>query len=179
VSFFLAVDLDEPVREEVWAAASAHQAVAAKWLRRDKLHLTLVFLGEPSEAVREGLEARVRAVVAPHSPFSLRLRGAGSFATARAPAVLWLGVEGALGELAALQRALSQALQADLDRPYVPHLTLARSKKPEEVAALVQTLAGFSSSAWIVSHVTFYESTSSNYTPRWRVPLAVPQGALP
>jgi 2'-5' RNA ligase len=172
MSFFLAVDLDEQVREEVWAAASLHHAVAAKWLRRDKLHLTLVFLGSPTDEVRAGLEAQVRAVAAPVAPFYLKLRGAGSFETARAPAVLWLGVEGDLAALGALQGALSQALQADLERPYVPHLTLARSKKPEAVAALVTTLADFRSSQWLVSHLTFYESTESTYTPRWRVPLA-------
>ena len=46
MSVFLAVDLDDVVRAKVVALIEQQrQALDAKWLRADKLHLTLVFLG--------------------------------------------------------------------------------------------------------------------------------------
>ena len=51
MSFFLAVDLDEPVRAVVAACIERHRAeITAKWLRTDKLHVTLRFLGHPTAA---------------------------------------------------------------------------------------------------------------------------------
>jgi 2'-5' RNA ligase len=173
VSFFLAVDLDEPVREEAWRAVERERPHAsdAKWLRRDKLHVTLAFLGEPSLEVRAGLEARVRGLVERLPSFSLHLGGAGQFETARAPAVLWLGVGGELGPLRAVQHALSVGLQVELDRPYVPHLTLARGKRVDALAGVRAALEAFRSAAFVVDHVTFYESTHEKYAAHFQVPL--------
>jgi RNA 2',3'-cyclic 3'-phosphodiesterase len=170
VSFFLAIDLDERVREEVWQATSPHHARAAKWLRRDKLHLTLLFLGEPSLEERASLEGRLRPVAGSAAPFTLTLEGAGQFETARAPAVIWLGVAGQREPLFALQRALSQALQLELDRPYVPHVTLARAKAGV-LGEVVTALSAFRSSPFEVTHLTFFESTHEHYRAHFQVSL--------
>ncbi len=56
MSFFLAADLDEPVRAEVGARIDAlRDRVNAKWLRFDKLHITLRFLGHPSAEQLQGI----------------------------------------------------------------------------------------------------------------------------
>lgn len=176
MSFFLAIDLDEQVRAEVWNFSSLHhQALAqAKWLRRDKLHLTLVFLGEPSPDVLSGLEAKVASLVEEVPPFSLRLAHAGLFETARAPSVLWLGVDGDLEPLRALQHRLSQGLQVDCDRPYVPHVTLARSKHSPTFTHLLPSMQAFSSSEFAVKQVTLFQSTESKYQPLWHLALSPP-----
>ncbi len=170
MSFFLAIDLDERVREEVWRATEPHRARPAKWLRREKLHLTLLFFAEPSLELRATLEGQLRALVQSVAPFTLNLEGAGEFETARAPTVLWLGVGGQREPLLALQRTLSTALGVDLDRPYVPHLTLARAKAGV-LSETVTALSGFRSSPFVVTHLTFYESTHQHYTAQFQVAL--------
>lgn len=173
MSFFLAIDLDEQVRAEVWNFSTLHHQLPApaKWLRRDKLHLTLVFLGEPSPEVLSGLDVKVASLAEGVPSFSLQLAHAGLFETARAPSVLWLGVDGELEPLKALQQRLSQGLQADLDRPYVPHVTLARSKHPHTFTKLLPVMQAFSSSEFRVKQVTLFHSTESRYQPLWHVPL--------
>jgi 2'-5' RNA ligase len=172
MSFFLAIDLDEPVRAEVWNFSSPHHQLPAKWLRRDKLHLTLVFLGEPSAQVLAPLKAKVERLIEGLPPFSLRLANAGLFETARAPAVLWLGVDGERARLGELQRRLSLGLSADLDRPYVPHLTLARSKHAHAFAEVLPVMQSFTSREFAVNHVTLFQSTEANYQALWQVKLS-------
>ena len=99
--------------------------------RRENLHLTLVFLGELREAgkVREAME-EIRT-----GPFPLEIRGLGRFQRDGGD-LYWAGIEPSL-PLQNLYLELKNALAgkgiAVEDRPYRPHLTLARQavEKPE------------------------------------------------
>ena len=92
---------------------------------REKIHLTLAFLGEVAngrvaQAVSAGAEAHARG-------FRLRLDEVGSF---RRAGVGWAGCRETPPELAALQSSLAKALGArgfSLDeRGFTPHVTLVR-----------------------------------------------------
>ncbi len=180
MSFFFAVDPDDAVRARLGEVLAACRAeVDAKWQLASKLHLTLVFLGEPKAERLATLEALVTPVAARHAPFQLALAGAGQFTTARAPSVLWLGVEGALTALRALQAELAQALATDLERPYVPHLTLARSKHPGAFDGLVARLQAQRTPAFEVQRLTLYESTHHEFRARFSVPLGPREAAAP
>ncbi|MBX7097428.1 MAG: RNA 2',3'-cyclic phosphodiesterase [Myxococcaceae bacterium] len=173
MSFFLAVDLDPPARAV--AAGLVEQLrsrTSAKWLRPDKLHLTLWFLGHPTAEALAALESPVAQAAAKHAPFSLRLEGAGTFATARAAAVLWLGVQGQLDGLGALQRDVTAAAGGTQDKPYVPHVTLARGEDAAVMQAHAQALQGRHTGDFTVDHVTLYESRNDTYRVVFQVPLA-------
>ena len=175
MSVFLAVDVDDAVRAQVAALVETHRATTpASWLTPEKVHVTLLFLGEREP---DGLEAAVRALASRVAPFSLGLADAGLFETARAPSVLWLGVNGALEALRDLRRAVvevagAHAPPAERERPYVPHLTLARGKRPGHFDAVMPALRGFAAGPFAVRHVTLYESSHKVYTARWRAPLS-------
>ena len=161
MSFFLALDLSDRVRAEVVRRIDHHRPnLPAKWLRPDKLHLTLRFLGHPTPAALATLEPGVRAVASVTAPLTLTLRGVGFFVTARAPSVLWLGVDGALLSLHALHASLRAA---DDTRPFVPHVTLARAHTAGALETLEPALRDFSSSPFTASHLTLYESTEAQY----------------
>jgi RNA 2',3'-cyclic 3'-phosphodiesterase len=184
MSVFLAVDLDAPTRALAAALIETQRAMwpTAKWLRTDKLHCTVVFLGHPSvdqvDAYRRGIDA----LAARHAPFRLRLQGAGTFVTPRAPSVLWLGIAGEVERLAALHRdsfgELRKLLTPTLpplaqgEGDYVPHVTLARSQTSGAFDNLSRELAPFTSQAFAVSGLSLYESTSEVY----RVVHAAPLG---
>ena len=168
MSFFLALDPDELVRAQVAACIERHRAeVTAKWLRTDKLHLTLLFLGHPSPAELAALQPVVEGIARTTRPFSLSLRGVGFFTTARAPSVLWLGVEGQLPEL----RALQSAIAPTDERPFVPHLTLARAQSGGSLERLEPALRDFASPPFVIDHVTLYESTNEHYRALFRCAL--------
>lgn len=163
MSVFLAVDLSDEVRAQLTHLIETHRRSRdAKWLRPDKLHLTLVFLGNPKAEAITGFIPRIEALATGRRPFSLELRGAGVFITARAPSVLWLGVAGELEALRALQHDAAQSL-GDERREYVPHVTLGRAHEPGAFDALSTELASFESARFEVRHLTLYESTHHQY----------------
>lgn len=165
MSYFLAIDPDQTARNEVARLVESLQMVvpAAKWLPQEKLHVTLVFLGDLLSSQLDAIRGPSEEIVSTFSPFSLRLRGAGRFETARAPEVLWLGVDGEVDHLRALRKPLSELLTKDREPHYVPHLTLARSARGNALGPLLPQLQPFESSAFFVDRVTLYESAQGRY----------------
>ena len=100
----------------------------AHWISRNRMHLTLRFIGEVDGLQATAIDDALKTVSAP--PFQLALHGVGQFGK-RNPAALWAGVE-TNGELAHLQRKIESALQRSglppEARKYTPHVTLARLK---------------------------------------------------
>ena len=134
----------------------------------DDLHLTLAFLGEAeSDTVRSMVRTagdEFRGLTAPE----LRVgESAGSFPDGERPRALWEGVEetfDSLGRLAALRnRALQVAYchglrprRADRERPFRPHVTVAR---PGPGAAIPgDFFEGRDGSRWLPVDVTLFES---------------------
>jgi len=112
----------------------------ARWVDLSNIHLTLLFLGAVADERVADLTAALGRACAPRRPFTLRLAGGGTFPPRRPARVAWLGVDAgaAAAELAALQAAVAAAADASLtgsgyepeDRPYYPHVTLARCPEP-------------------------------------------------
>lgn len=132
---FVAVDLDDAARAAIAgvqkrvAAAMGESRSNVKWARPDRMHLTLVFLGEIADArVPAIVDAVSRDVTA--SPFDVAFDGVGVFPPRGAPKVVWVGVTAGARELIDLQHALAARLAplgVALDaRPFQPHLTLGR-----------------------------------------------------
>jgi len=140
----VAEDLDRlfvgvPVPEEALAACATlldgvrarHGGRGVRWVSTENLHLTLRFLGllPPSRvsAMAEAVDAAAVGV----SPIQVVLAGAGAFPGDRRPRAIWLGIERGADELGAISRALDAALvlsgMASDDRPFHPHLTVART----------------------------------------------------
>jgi 2'-5' RNA ligase len=104
-----------------------------KWVDPGGIHLTLKFLGNiPSKRVAEITEAIEKAVQG-ISPFHLEISGLGAFPSIRQARVFWVGVGGELDKLSRLQQNIDSALAAlgfaKEERPFVPHLTLARIRE--------------------------------------------------
>jgi 2'-5' RNA ligase len=180
---FIAVDLDDEARA---AMASAQKRLAAgmgdasrsslKWIPPDRLHLTLVFLGEVDEARARAVTEAMGASVA-HAPFDLAYVGAGVFPARGAPKVLWAGVGAGAREVIDLERALA-ARVAEVGhriegRPFSPHLTLARwreSRGADRARALAAAPEGTIARVR-VDHATLYQSRISSAGPTY-TPLA-------
>jgi 2'-5' RNA ligase len=128
---FVALELDERTRA---ALARAHVPDASPGVRVRRvaprnLHLTLKFLGEVEEARLPDVTSVLCAASLATKPFDLVVRGVGAFPPHGAPRVIWAGCAGG-AELDGLQRRVEDAL-ATLgfprdDRPFHPHVTLAR-----------------------------------------------------
>jgi len=139
------------------------------------LHLTLAFLGEQGPSEIPALMALALQVVAGHSAFWLRTSQLGGFPNARAARVLWLGLEEEPKLLALVQdlrgglRAAGVAFDA---KPFKAHLTLARFKAPQSMAALEEPPAPWTFEAREVVLFQSVQTTSgSRYVAQGRAPL--------
>jgi 2'-5' RNA ligase len=104
-----------------------------KWVDPGGIHLTLKFLGNiPSKRVTEITEA-VRKATQGISSFHLEISGLGVFPSLKQARVFWVGVGGEMDKLSRLQQNIDSALAvlgfAREERPFVPHLTLARIRE--------------------------------------------------
>lgn len=146
---FIAVDLPAELKERL-AEVQRCLGKAAEYLRFTRpegIHLTLKFLGEVEPALVERIVAAMQEAAAAAQPLELMTAGVGVFPNPRSARVVWVGVEGDVEPLQALQRDLEQRLQRlgfSRERgAFTPHLTVARVREglgPAERAALAQVL---------------------------------------
>lgn len=126
---FIGIDLDPEVRARISRFLEGIEGFApeARWVRPESLHITLKFIGEQTQEQVEAIAERLRRVEG--SAFEIRIGGYGYFPSAKAARVFWIGIEAGaqLAELAAdIDSAVSELGVPREDRPYSPHLTLAR-----------------------------------------------------
>lgn len=98
-----------------------------RWVPRENRHVTLSFYADVPEGAVEDLTDELAVVAGKHGPLDLRLRGAGSFGSR----VLWIGVDGDLGELRDLAGDCLAASPREVPeevKPHRPHLTVARAR---------------------------------------------------
>ncbi|MBZ5547446.1 MAG: RNA 2',3'-cyclic phosphodiesterase [Acidobacteriia bacterium] len=126
---FIGIELDDEVRTKIARFLDGVRGFApdARWVRPESLHITLKFIGEQKSEQVEAVSERLRQVEG--RPIDIRLGGHGFFPTAKSPRVFWIGIQ-AGPELAALAANIDAGV-AELgipreDRPFSPHLTLAR-----------------------------------------------------
>ena len=135
---FVALEIPREIRSRIATLIDrlAPSIREIKWVNPDYLHLTLKFIGEQPEARLESITQALAGVPFP-CPMEIRFSGLGSF-----PRVLWMGVQ-APEALAQLARKIEETLVplgvAPESRPYSPHLTLARLKRPQPMQELLQT----------------------------------------
>lgn len=161
---FTAIDLPPDVLSRLERLTSALRPEALiKWSPLDNLHVTVKFIGEWPEARFDELHQRLGTLL-PREPFELEIRDLGWFPNERAPRVLWAGVHDG-GELLRLARDTETCLEslgiAKEQRPFSPHLTLARIKNPVPLRRLrerVQETQSAIFGAFPVSHFTLFRS---------------------
>lgn len=173
---FVGIDLDETTRgdlvalgESVRAAAPAWQG--EKWVPANNLHLTLRFLGDldtssVDELVR-ALEEDSRTQRAFTLTCAVPVEPVPGPSRAR---MLWTRYEDPDGACSALARAVDDVVAgfgfAPEGRPFVPHVTLVRSRRPRTFSPsdawdsqLVPTLS--------VPAVTVFSSLLTRSAPRY------------
>jgi 2'-5' RNA ligase len=150
---FVAVEIPEDVRRSLaaWVARLRNSAGGSRalrpggprWTRIEGLHLTLKFIGEPTDDRLAQIRAALAAI---HrgSAIDLTFRGTGFFPNEKQPRVFWAGIESG-PELQSLVESVERQLVPlgfpREARAFQPHLTLARFSSAEGLDQLREQLA--------------------------------------
>jgi len=146
---FIAIELPADVRQKITRHIDRLRNklpdVRASWIREQNLHLTIKFFGdilvERVEAASESLKGAANKI----QSFEIQIDGCGAFPPRGRPNVLWMGIDDPSGNLQRLHGALEdECAKAGFERdqrPFHPHLTIARIRNPQnarQLAALHQ-----------------------------------------
>jgi 2'-5' RNA ligase len=129
------------VREKLVAAIDRQ---GVRFVKPEKIHLTLAFLGSVDDDEIEALKADLHAVRL--TEFSVRVSEIGAFPDMGRPKVVWIGLDGDVEKLESLAKSVAEAAKPhapELDeKPFSPHITLARLKPgSKEVGRILRALA--------------------------------------
>ncbi len=114
----------------------AEQMSGLSWVKPGNMHVTIRFLGDLGDSgVRRAGEAARRGVDG-HEAFHARLGAPGAFPSMNRPRVLWTGLSEGADQAIALAKSVNQSLKQDgfgpPDKPFRPHITLARVRDRAE-----------------------------------------------
>ena len=132
---FLAINLDPATRHSVYAAAAPLRAAAPDlgWIDADRLHVTLKFLGEQTEDMGGRVVAAMDGVSRRHRWVQSDLHEFGAFPNLRRARVVFMGMghdprhEMLHHDVEIACRDLGFPAEG---RPFRPHVTLARVRRP-------------------------------------------------
>lgn len=126
---FIAVPLPKELTDRA-AALLPPGLPAMRPLRSELMHVTLAFLGWVRDEQLDQVVAAAVAAARGQQRFDLVFAGAGRFPEKGRPRVVWLGIAAGREPLAALAGRVADELRRRKltfdDRPFTPHLTLAR-----------------------------------------------------
>jgi 2'-5' RNA ligase len=160
VRLFTAFELSPEVKNEVLRLQTELRPLPfRRWQPEKTLHVTLHFLGEVDPALLSSLEESLREGCHGFGAFRLQLDSLGAFPSLKRPRTIWLGVAGQRDRLHALEtlirpRVVGLGIPLE-DRPYAPHITLARDPQGPVVVPEVTVPPV----AWTVSELVLFEST--------------------
>jgi 2'-5' RNA ligase len=183
---FVAIDIPPNIRDALDQLLSRLRPTAKiSWSPVANLHITTKFIGEWPDLRLQEIETALRAIPT-RPPLRIEVGGLGWFPNPRSPRVFWVAVQ-AYESLGALARDTESALEplgiARENRPFSPHLTLARIKTPTPLDSLRQTIEKLDSTgfgAFTASSFFLYRSqpahsqhgsTGSIYTRLSEYPL--------
>jgi RNA 2',3'-cyclic 3'-phosphodiesterase len=191
---FIGIDLDQGIRAKIARFVEGVSGFApdARWVRPESLHVTLKFIGEQKEEQVDAIARQLQRIES--CPFDIQVSGYGFFPTAKSPRVFWVGIHAGpqLAQLAGdIDAAVAELGVPREDRPYSPHLTLARasgrsgdpkqrkSDRPNLIFAVLQkrlaTMREIDFGTMTAHKVILYQSqlspAGSKYTKLERFPM--------
>lgn len=131
---FIAIEISDEIRQTLESLLAELRGVAPhlKWVHVGNLHVTLKFLGHTDPAKITQITGALQSIRNPQ-PVTLEFSGLGFFPNQKTPRVFWAGMTSSPnlpGLAAEIDRAMHQFGFPLEQRPFMPHLTLARFDPP-------------------------------------------------
>lgn len=141
---FVALELDRHVASELVNAVAELQSLAPawrdeKWVAEENLHVTLKFLGDVELHDLDDLQTALGSMFTDVRPFALPLIGLQAVPSHGRRSMIWAAFgdpDDRCAEIAASVDRLATRIGVNSEtRPFVPHVTLARARRPKRLSA--------------------------------------------
>jgi 2'-5' RNA ligase len=181
---FICIAIPPSIRDRIDALQKKLRSVGAdvSWVKTSNIHLTLKFLGDVPQPGLVAVYSAVTKICQHFGPITLTVGESGGFPSLRNPRVLWVGLPQLPESLRLLQTRLEEELEREgfprENRPFSPHLTVARIRSSHNTGPLVEALMreGFAPESFQAQQVIVMRSQlnpgASVYTPLAVIPLA-------
>jgi 2'-5' RNA ligase len=141
---FLAVDLDEPLKDKVLKVQEKlkNSNARVKYVEEQNLHFTCKFFSEISQKKADQIIEIITAKIINHDQFKINIKGTGVFPHLGYIRVIWLGLDQS-EKFSKLLRDFDDEfikLGFKKERSYTPHLTIGRVKGSQNKEALVSLI---------------------------------------
>ncbi len=133
-----------------------------RWESRDKLHITLKFLGDTNEGLIGNIEQAIEDIVKNTTSFQMELGKFGMFRKNGEPKILWAGMK----ECKELERivneigdSFSKFGYSNEKRTFKPHITLLRFRGHESIDKILELLeVKLPEKQYFAKYITLYKS---------------------
>ena len=178
---FIAIDLPASVKATL--RSICHGVEGARWVSDAQMHLTLKFVGAADDSLLSRIANALAGIRQPEFPMAVC--GVGCFPGEREARVIWAGLK-APPALAVLQKEIDAVLAREgippENRPFSPHVTLARIKvpNPREISRFRSRNESFAIAEFTIREFHLYSSVLSpkgpTYTKERSYPLLTTAG---
>jgi 2'-5' RNA ligase len=164
----VAIDIPEP-----WGAALTRRRGEAGDPQAAYVpaHVTLLGPTEVDTDLLPAVEKHLEAVASAQPPFTIQLRGTGTFRPITEVVFVTLAVGISECELLAGAIAAAEGVRRDSRFPYHPHVTVAQDVPPDALDAVFEDLSTFSARFDVVAFTLFSHGGEGPWRPRRDFPL--------
>ncbi|WP_227396578.1 RNA 2',3'-cyclic phosphodiesterase [Jeotgalibacillus aurantiacus] len=179
--YFLAVSLTQPAEEHLALQQEQWKKIYAfkKWTHPEDFHLTLSFLGSADSSFLEQFKTCLQEKLPVHHSFEVEVREVGTFGHSLKPRILWAGPEASdsLEQLYEdVQLCLEEAGRKRENRPFRPHITVAKKWDHQEPIALKQDLLPFILEVKDIVLYQIFPEKTPKYKGVWTYELTSKEG---
>ncbi|MEO0089463.1 MAG: RNA 2',3'-cyclic phosphodiesterase [candidate division WOR-3 bacterium] len=170
---FIALEIPEEIKNEVYQHIENFKKdnLPVKWVEKENLHITLVFLGEQDLNFINRVKEILKNLSSNFKPFYINLTNFGFFPNAKKPRVFWVGINKNKEIITQMVEKLNNELKKigfkPEEREFSPHLTIGRFKAVFNAEKYL-TLK-YKSKDFLIDKITLFKSTLTSTGPIYEV----------
>ena len=142
---FIAIEIPETIKKSIADITESLKKSGSdvKWVSDENIHITLQFLGETEESLIPDIKGALYKILAPYSPFYIKITDVGCFPSGRRPRVIWVGMEESQFMINLYKDISSEMVKFGYqkeERGFTPHVTIGRVKSNRNTGELLRRL---------------------------------------
>jgi RNA 2',3'-cyclic 3'-phosphodiesterase len=142
---FIAIEIPETIKKSIAAIIDnlKKSDSEVKWVSEENIHITLQFLGETEESLIPDIKGALYKILAPYSPFYIKIADVGCFPSGRRPRVIWVGIKESQSLINLYKDVSNEMVKFGYqkeERGFNPHVTIGRVKSIRNMRELLSRL---------------------------------------